>query len=194
MSETSLHSTPRRLKLALYQSFRAALHNSNCNIGMLVVAIDVGIKNLALCAYDFVSNQVIHWDNVNLVPTGRYIPAQNVHYVREFVRRHEFLFLNAQANLIERQMRCNMRIIEAVFHTLYFDKCVIIHAKNAKLHFGPSNIDGVILKWKGCVVSNAGRPAKGGALHKGGTPQPSPRGYSCKPCIILGLGPFLALS
>ena len=105
---------------------------------MLVVAIDVGIKNLALCAYDFVSNQVIHWDNVNLVPSGRYIPAQNVHYVREFVRRHEFLFLNAQAILIERQMRCNMRIIEAVLQSMFFDRCLVIHARSVKVHYGLS--------------------------------------------------------
>ena len=32
-----------------------------------VVAIDVGIKNLAICAYDFVSCQVVHWDNVTLI-------------------------------------------------------------------------------------------------------------------------------
>ena len=48
----------------------------------LVIAIDVGIKNLGLCAYDFCTNQVVYWDNVSLTPGGRYVPAHNVQYVR----------------------------------------------------------------------------------------------------------------
>ena len=104
----------------------------------LVIAIDVGIKNLGLCAYDFCSNQVIHWDNVSLVPNGRYVPAQNVQYVRDFVWKHHTLFSNCNTLVIERQMRCNMRIIEAVFQTLYFDRCKVINARSVKLHYGLS--------------------------------------------------------
>jgi hypothetical protein len=104
---------------------------------MLIVAIDVGIKNLALCCYDFATNQVIHWDNVSLV-SGRYVPAQNVQYVRDFVQRHAHLFDRASIVLIERQMRCNMRIIEAVLQTLFFDRCKVIHARSVKAHYGLS--------------------------------------------------------
>jgi hypothetical protein len=100
-----------------------------------VVAIDVGIKNLAVCAYDFVTNKIIHWDNVSLVPNGRYVPALNVQYVRDFVARHDHLFRYASAVLVERQMRCNMRIIEAVLQTLFYERCVVISPRCVKLHY-----------------------------------------------------------
>lgn len=101
-----------------------------------VISIDVGIKNLALCAYDFVTNQVVYWDNVSLVRNGRYIPAQNVQYVIDFVHLHDTLFRKAHIIVVERQMRCNMRIIEAVFQTLFFDRCVIVNPRCVKLHYG----------------------------------------------------------
>ena len=104
----------------------------------LVVAIDVGIKNLALCAYDFVSSQVVHWDNVTLVPGGRYVPAQNVQYVRDFIARHTHLFQNAAVVVVERQMRCNMRIIEAVIQCMFFKRCHVINARCVKMHYGLS--------------------------------------------------------
>ena len=104
----------------------------------LVVAIDVGIKNLAICAYDFVTSQVVHWDNVSLVPNGRYVPAQNVQYVHDFVKRHQHLFQNAIAVVVERQMRCNMRIIESVLHCMFFERCQIINARCVKMHYGLS--------------------------------------------------------
>ena len=88
-----------------------------------VVAIDVGIKNLAVCAYDFVTCKIVHWDNVTLVPNGRYIPALNVQYVRDFVFKHNPLFENAAIVLVERQMRCNMRIIESVIQSMFFEIC-----------------------------------------------------------------------
>ena len=104
----------------------------------LVVAIDVGIKNLAICAYDFVTSRVVHWDNVTLVPSGRYIPAQNVQYVRDFVQRHQSLFHAAAVVIVERQMRCNMRIIEAVLQCMFFDRCQVINARSVKMHYGLS--------------------------------------------------------
>ncbi len=106
--------------------------------GHLIVAIDVGIKNLAICAYSFVTNKVVHWDNVSLVPNGRYVPAMNVQYVRDFVSKHHDLFTNAAVVLVERQMRCNMRIIESVIQTMFFDKCLIINARCVKAHYGLS--------------------------------------------------------
>ena len=99
------------------------------------IAIDVGIKNLGICAYDFVESRVVHWDNVDLVPTGRYQPALNVQYVRSFVSRHANLFDEAAVVLVEKQMRCNMRIIEAVLQSMFFDKCVVIHARSIKAHY-----------------------------------------------------------
>ena len=101
----------------------------------LVIAIDVGIKNLALCAWDFVSQQVIHWDVVSLVPSGRYQPAQNVQYVRDFVSKHQWLFNAAGVVVVERQMRCNMRIIEAVLQSLFYDRCVVINPRCVKRHY-----------------------------------------------------------
>ena len=59
-----------------------------------VVAIDVGIKNLGFCVFDFRTAKIVEWDNVTLVPAGRYIPAHNVQYVREFVRKYEHYFTN----------------------------------------------------------------------------------------------------
>ena len=38
--------------------------------------------------------------------------THNVQYVRDFVQRYERYFNNAFQILVERQMRCNMRIIE----------------------------------------------------------------------------------
>ena len=103
--------------------------------GHLIVAIDVGIKNLAICAYSFVTNKVVHWDNVSLVPNGRYVPAMNVQYVRDFVSKHHDLFTNAAVVLVERQMRCNMRIVEAVLQTMFFEKCIVINARCVKAHY-----------------------------------------------------------
>lgn len=104
----------------------------------LVVSIDVGIKNLALCAYDFVTSRIVHWDNVTLVPSGRYVPAHNVQYVRDFVHRHHALFEQASVVLVERQMRCNMRIIESVFQCLFFERCHVIAPRCVKMHYNLS--------------------------------------------------------
>ena len=104
-----------------------------------VIAIDVGIKNLAVCVFDFTLNKVCHWDNVSLVPNGgRYIPANNVQYVRAFCQKLDHYFSNCCQLLIERQIRCNMRIVEAVLQTLFFDKCLVICARNVKAHYGLS--------------------------------------------------------
>ena len=100
-----------------------------------VIAIDVGIKNLGLCVFDFRSARVVEWDNVSLVPGGRYIPAHNVQYVRDFVRKYEHFFENAFQVVIERQIRCNMRIVESVIQALFFERCVIISARSVKVHY-----------------------------------------------------------
>jgi hypothetical protein len=101
-----------------------------------VIAIDVGIKNLGICVFDFASAKFVFWDNVSLVPNGRYIPSNNVQYVRDFISRHQHFFDEASCVLVERQMRCNMRIIESVLQTLYFDICIVINARSIKAHYG----------------------------------------------------------
>lgn len=100
-----------------------------------VIAIDVGIKNLGLCVFDFATAKFVFWDNVSLVPHGRYLPAENVQYVRNFLERYDSFFEDAVAVLVERQMRCNMRIIEAVLQALFFEKCIIINARSVKAHY-----------------------------------------------------------
>jgi hypothetical protein len=102
---------------------------------MYVVAIDVGIKNLGLCIFDFLSGKIVLWDCVSLVPNGKYLPSNNVEYVRAFIERFEQYFSNAQQILVERQMRCNMRIVEAVIQALYHEKCIIISARSVKMHY-----------------------------------------------------------
>jgi len=100
-----------------------------------IVSVDVGIKNLGLCVFDFSTAKFVFWDNVSLVPNGRYQPAENVQYVRNFVQRFNYFFDDANVIIIERQMRCNMRIIESVLQTMFYDKCVIINAKSVKAHY-----------------------------------------------------------
>jgi len=103
-----------------------------------VIAIDVGIKNLGLCIFDFRTSTVVEWDNVTLVPSGRYIPAQNVQNVRTFIHKYKHFFDNAFQVVVERQMRCNMRIIESVIQALYFDICIIISPRAVKMHYNLS--------------------------------------------------------
>jgi len=101
-----------------------------------VIAVDVGIKNLGLCVFDFATAKFVFWDNVSLVPNGRYLPANNVQYVRDFVARYQSFFEEASCVIVERQMRCNMRIVEAVIQTLFFDICKVINARSVKAHYG----------------------------------------------------------
>lgn len=103
-----------------------------------LISIDVGIKNLGLCVFDFVTASVVFWDNVTIVPNGRYMPAQNVQYVRDFVTRYDAFFHHAAVIVVERQMRCNMRIIESVLQAMFFNVCTVINARSVKLHYGIS--------------------------------------------------------
>jgi hypothetical protein len=49
-----------------------------------VIALDVGIRNMGMYVYDFTCNKIVYWDNVPLM-TGRYVPMNNVQYVRQFL-------------------------------------------------------------------------------------------------------------
>lgn len=103
-----------------------------------VVAIDVGVKNLGLCVFDFLTGHVVEWDRLTLVPNGRYMPSQNVRYVRDFVQQYSHFFDQSFAVLVERQMRCNMRIIESVLHALFYERCIIINPRSVKMHYNLS--------------------------------------------------------
>ena len=120
-----------------------------------VIAIDVGIKNLGLCIFDFRTNTVVLWENVSLVPSGRYLPANNVQYVREFMRKYDGYFMDAFQVIIERQMRGNMRIIEALIHAMCYDHCVVISARSVKLHYDLSTKNYRGNKQKAVVFANA---------------------------------------
>ena len=100
-----------------------------------IVSIDVGVKNCGICVFDFLSGTVIFWDNVSLA-SGRYVPAENVAYVRDMVSRYSSFFEDASHVLVERQMRCNMRIIEAVIQSMFFDKTIILSPHQVKAHYG----------------------------------------------------------
>jgi hypothetical protein len=102
-----------------------------------VIALDVGIRNMGMCVYDFTCSKIVYWDNVPLM-TGRYVPMNNVQYVRDFVRRMHHYFDEAACVVIERQMRCNMRIIEALLQMAFFEICTVISARSVKAHYNLS--------------------------------------------------------
>ena len=106
---------------------------------LLIVAIDVGIKNLGYCAIRSEPSklvyEVIEWANEQLTE-GSYQPMKNVDYIQSFVQRHAHLLEEAQLIVIERQMRVNMRIIEAVLHALHYDRCIVVPARTIKAHYG----------------------------------------------------------
>ncbi len=102
------------------------------------IAIDVGLRNLGMCVFDFTLSKFIYWDNCSLIQGARYTPSQNVRYVRDFIQRHQQYFDECMYLIVERQMRCNMRIIETVFHSMFYDRCYIIDPKSVKAHYNIS--------------------------------------------------------
>jgi len=98
-----------------------------------ILALDIGIRNLAYCYTE--DGVPVQWENVSIVD-GPYVPTDNVSYIHHFVAAHRGLFEQADTIVIERQMRVNMRIIEAVLHALYFKKTKLIHARSVKQRFG----------------------------------------------------------
>jgi hypothetical protein len=101
---------------------------------MLIVAIDVGIRNIAHCAMEG-AGDVRAWANEALCD-GAYAPADTVKHVMAFVERHRKLLNEADKIVIERQMRVNMRVVEAVLHALFYDKCTVVHARTVKQRYG----------------------------------------------------------
>ena len=105
---------------------------------MYIITIDVGIKNLGFTIFDCERRALVAWDVASLVQHENYVPSKNVQYVKRFVDKYREYFERAIKVVIERQIRTNMRIIEAVFETLFFEKVLIITAKSVKMHFGTS--------------------------------------------------------
>ena len=101
---------------------------------MFIVAIDVGIKNLGFSVYDLQTRKLVQWRNECLCE-GTFNASKNVEYVHNFINKHANFFANAYKVLIERQMRVNMKVIEAVFHSRFFDKTIILPAQSIKMHF-----------------------------------------------------------
>jgi hypothetical protein len=104
-----------------------------------VISIDVGIKNLGLCIFHMQLGKVVVWTNESLVPRGKqYFPRQNVEYVRALIERYRPYFDSCFQLVVERQMRSNMRVIEAILETSYFNNCTIISPRSVKAHYGLS--------------------------------------------------------
>ena len=106
-----------------------------------IIAIDVGIKNLGFAVLQTSDNTLVVWKRVNLVPSHNYQPYKNVDYVHQFVQDHANYFATAKLVIVERQMRVNMRIIEAVVHSLFYGRCLVVQAQHVKLHFGLNKRD-----------------------------------------------------
>jgi Poxvirus A22 protein len=100
---------------------------------MRVLAIDVGIRNLAFCCLE--DGCLLAWANEPLAG-AEYKPTDTVHHVMRFVEAHRQLFDSCDKLVIERQMRVNMRVVEAALHALFYAKCTIVHARTIKARFG----------------------------------------------------------
>ena len=100
-----------------------------------VIAIDVGVKNLGVCIFDFRSAKIVEWSNVDLVARGPYVPQHNVSYVRTFIQRFKPYFDDMFALVVEKQMRMNMRIIESVLEALFFEQCIRVSPRSVKVHY-----------------------------------------------------------
>lgn len=101
----------------------------------LIIAVDIGIRNMGFVVYDPGQKQLLEWKRVDLCDGAVYAPYKNVAMVHNFIDKHANYFANCQMVLVERQMRVNMRILEAVFESRFFEKCRIIQAQAVKVHF-----------------------------------------------------------
>jgi hypothetical protein len=103
-----------------------------------VIAIDVGIRNMGIAVYSCVTKELVDWKRVDICKGEKYHPHKNVHYIKKLIDEHANYFANCKMLLVERQMRVNMRIIESVFQTLFYDNCLVVQAQLVKMHFSIS--------------------------------------------------------
>jgi hypothetical protein len=103
-----------------------------------LVVVDVGIKNMGLLVHDLNTKRVCLWERVDITKGIKYVPSNNVSYIHTLIDKHAQYFANAHMVIVERQMRVNMRVTEAVFQSRFFDKCKVINAQSVKMHFSIS--------------------------------------------------------
>ena len=101
---------------------------------MFIISIDVGIKNLGFSVYDLATRQLVQWQNECLCDS-KFVASKNVEYVHAFIDKYATFFADAHRVLIERQMRVNMKVIEAVFQSRFFEKTIVLPAQCIKMHF-----------------------------------------------------------
>jgi hypothetical protein len=75
-------------------------------------ALRRGGDSFRCCILAFRYNRIAFLPHSDIIgsPGGNYIPMLNVQYVKDFVDRHKFYFEAAAQVIVERQMRCNMRL------------------------------------------------------------------------------------
>jgi hypothetical protein len=84
---------------------------------MIIIGIDVGLVNLALCSFNNVTKKIEHCDKVSLLqPKGKnvrykYCESNIPHLVNEFICDHRTVFEKADMVVIEYQMKRNMLMI-----------------------------------------------------------------------------------
>ena len=108
-----------------------------CNMPNFVLGIDVGIRNLGLCAFDLRTGRVAHWERVPLLPdTHRIHTGQLPAYVQRFLVAHASLFEQAEKIVIEHQLRGLMKTLEQMLHLKFFERVLIVQPRAVKEHYG----------------------------------------------------------
>ena len=102
-----------------------------------VLGIDVGIRNMGLCAFDLHTGRVAHWARVPLLPANHPIRAGRLPtYVQQFLASHAELFEHASKIVIEHQLRGLMKSIEQMLHLKYFERVLVVQPRALKAHYG----------------------------------------------------------
>ena len=102
-----------------------------------VLGIDVGIRNLGLCAYDRRTGRVTHWARVPLLPASHPIrPGRLPAYVHQFLADHATLFEHAANIVIEHQLRGLMKTLEQMLHLKFYERVLIVQPRALKAHYG----------------------------------------------------------
>ena len=102
-----------------------------------VLGIDVGIRNLGLCAFDLRTGRVAHWARVPLLPANHPIRAGRLPtYVQQFLTSHAALFEHASKIVIEHQLRGLMKSLEQMLHLKFFERVLIVQPRALKAHYG----------------------------------------------------------
>lgn len=114
-----------------------------------LIALDIGIRNMGMCVYDFELQKIVKLKRCGLVD-GAFNSYQSVSYLYQFTRQYAEYFDNLHTLLIERQMRCNMRILESILHALYYENTIILNPRCVKVHYGLSRKDYRLNKAAAC--------------------------------------------